>query len=77
MTRNSFKHLIIVIIILMIGWMMFLILNHGVDVQSEDQDFQSWFWDKRGLDLVIQTVLIFAGALGIAAILPVKEEEDE
>jgi hypothetical protein len=77
MKNNFIKRLVIVIIFLVIGWMMFIILNQGFAVQAEDQDFQTWFWEKRGLDLVIQVVLIFAGALGITAILPMREEEDE
>ena len=32
--------------------------------------FRQWFWESRRLDLVAQVGLIFAGALGIAALLP-------
>ena len=39
--------------------------------------FRSWFWENRGLDLVAQVGLIFAGALGIAALLPRGNEEAE
>ena len=39
--------------------------------------FRSWFWENRGLDLVAQVGLIFAGALGIAALLPRGNEEIE
>jgi hypothetical protein len=38
--------------------------------------FRPWFWENRGLDLVVQVGLIFAGALGIAALLPMGKEED-
>jgi len=38
--------------------------------------FRQWFWESRGLDLVAQVGLIFAGALGIAALLPQGKEED-
>ena len=38
--------------------------------------FRHGFWEGRGLDLVVQAGLIFAGALGIAALLPGGKEED-
>jgi hypothetical protein len=45
----------------------------GTDTESL---FRSWFWESRGLDLVAQGGLIFAGALGIAALLPYREEDE-
>ena len=39
--------------------------------------FRSWFWENRGLDLVAQVGLVFAGALGIAALLPRGNEDFE
>lgn len=39
--------------------------------------FRSWFWEYRSLDLLVQVGLIFAGALGISALLPRGSEEDE
>ncbi len=39
--------------------------------------FRQWFWESRSLDLVAQVGLIFAGALGIAALLPRDKEENE
>jgi hypothetical protein len=37
---------------------------------AAEGSFRQWFWESRGLDLVAQVGLIFAGALGIAALLP-------
>ena len=37
---------------------------------TAEGSFRQWFWESRGLDLVAQVGLIFAGALGIAALLP-------
>jgi len=37
-------------------------------------DFRGWFWEHRALDLVTQAALVFAGALGVSAILPGREE---
>ena len=39
--------------------------------------FREWFWENRALDLLVQVGFIFAGALGIAALLPRGKEEDE
>jgi hypothetical protein len=41
------------------------------------RSFREWFWESRALDLVAQVGLIFAGALGIAALLPREEEADD
>ena len=38
--------------------------------------FREWFWENRALDLLVQVGLIFAGALGIAALLPRDKEEN-
>jgi len=37
---------------------------------TPDTSFQLWFWLQRSPDLAIQAGLIFAGALGIATLLP-------
>jgi len=37
---------------------------------TRDTSFQLWFWLQRSPDLAIQAGLIFAGALGIATLLP-------
>lgn len=36
--------------------------------------FRVWWWEHRVGDLAAQVGLIFAGALGIAALLPPEEE---
>jgi len=45
-------------------------------LSADVASFRRWFWESRGLDLVVQAGLIFAGALGIAALLPRSKEED-
>ena len=47
-----------------------------VGTDGEDV-FRQWFWETRSMDLFIQAGLIFGGALGIAALLPRANEEDE
>lgn len=74
MKRASNILLIIVLFLLITGWVLFLLINpEGLKLVS-DLDLQIWFWERRGLDLVVQVLLVFAGALGIAAILPMEED---
>ena len=39
--------------------------------------FQDWLWARHGLDLLVQVALVFAGTLGVAAILPNISEGTE
>lgn len=32
--------------------------------------FRVWWWESRELDVAVQVGLVFAGALGIAALMP-------
>ena len=41
---------------------------------AEATDFRTWLWERRTFDLLAQVGLIFAGALGVAAILPHSTE---
>ncbi|MDF1514901.1 MAG: hypothetical protein P1S60_13915 [Anaerolineae bacterium] len=40
------------------------------------ETFRTWFWAHRSIDLGVQIGLIFAGALGVAAVLPSAREEE-
>jgi hypothetical protein len=40
------------------------------DPQAEPGVFRDWMWERHGLDLLVQVALVFAGTLGVAAILP-------
>jgi len=74
------RYLLIVIvlatILLLAGLAIFRSLNSEAQRPVTDGGFRTWFWEQRGLDLVVQIVLVFAGALGIAAILPVEDDHD-
>jgi|GEM_PF-1079346 len=68
----------LVIIVLVGGWLM------GRALKPEDREaasraaaFRGWFWERRTLDLLAQVGLIFAGALGVAALLPGYQEMRE
>jgi hypothetical protein len=44
---------------------------------ADVDSFRGWLWQRRSLDLAVQTCLIFVGALGTAALLPRDGEEDD
>ena len=75
MKRSTVLAVFVVIILLFTGWLLFRVLNSAELMNEEDGGFSQWFWEKRSLDLVIQIALVFAGALGIAAILPIEEND--
>lgn len=75
MNKRTLFAVFAVIVLLSLGWFLFRTLNTAEPLPAGDEDFRAWFWEKRGLDLVVQVILVFAGALGIAAILP-EEDED-
>ena len=60
-----------------------LIIGRWLDATPEHvipegaETFRTWFWSNRSIDLAVQVGLIFAGALGVAAVLPPLHEEDE
>lgn len=55
----------------------FLLDTGEAPADEPDRSFREWFWDSRALDLVAQAGLIFAGAMGIAALLPREKEVDD
>jgi hypothetical protein len=68
--------LISMFVLLLSGWFLFQAIHRGEVLPAGEPDFRSWFWEQRALDLVVQIALVFAGALGIAAILPLEENDD-
>ncbi len=75
MSRNRWGSLLGILILLLVGWGAFRLLNPGL-FELESQGFNEWMWEYRSLDILVQMVLVFAGALGIAAILPVENEDE-
>ena len=48
----------------------------GQGPEAGRESFRQWFWESRTLDLAVQVGLVFAGSLGVAALLPGSKEED-
>lgn len=76
MKKNTIILIIAVLVLLTGGWLLFKALNGSAPAAGAEDGFRAWFWEKRGLDIIVQVILVFAGALGIAAILPVEDEDD-
>ncbi|MCJ7550654.1 MAG: hypothetical protein MUQ30_13350 [Anaerolineae bacterium] len=79
MKREYAVWLIIVLVLVAAGvllgrWLLAEAPAEELDLQPKDAAFREWFWERRTLDLVTQVSLIFAGALGIAAILPGNQD---
>ncbi len=45
------------------------------DVVVPGTSFRAWWWDHREIDVAVQVGLVFAGALGIAALMPPETED--
>jgi hypothetical protein len=71
--RSWVIYLALVIILISLGWFAFRWLNPTLIVKEDG--FQEYLWTYRSLDIITQVLLMFAGALGIAALLP-NEEDD-
>lgn len=76
MKRTTYWAWFAVLFLLVAGWALFRLLNSGDFAIYVETGFRDWFWQYRGLDLVVQVLLVFAGALGIAAILPMEDEDE-
>ena len=66
--------LILLVMILFAGWFLFSLSNNKELTSNGEDTFQTWLWENRGMDLTVQVLLVFSGALGIAAILPDEDE---
>ena len=77
MMKRRTTLIILFILLTVSGLVLFRLFNNNETATSAEADFRAWFWEHRTLDLAVQVVLIFAGALGIAAILPIEEENHD
>jgi hypothetical protein len=64
----------LVIAVILVGGLLW---GYGRTTETGPPDpFRIWLWTHRNLDLIVQVGLVFAGALGVRAILPGDREEE-
>lgn len=78
MTRERLLSVFLVFAILVGGLVIGRWMGAAPDsvIPQGPETFRTWFWSHRSIDLAVQVGLIFAGALGVAAVLPPLQEED-
>lgn len=80
MNRSRLLPMVLLALLLLGGWW----LGRGILREAEATqkvagaplDFRTWFWTQRSFDLAVQVGLVFAGALGVAAVLPRQQEKE-
>jgi hypothetical protein len=74
--RREDRAWIVLAVVLLIGGM--LIGRRVLELAGGEgtTPFRTWFWDHRSLDVAVQGALILVGALGVAALLPRKEDDE-
>ena len=70
MNRELLPGVVVIILLLSIGVLIGESFKPLSLSELERASFRAWFWEQRTFDLFAQMGLIFAGALGVAAILP-------
>ena len=58
---------LVVMSVLLLAWLV-LRLDH-TETQATEPEFAAVLWEDRGLDVLVQIVLIFAGTLGLLGLL--------
>ena len=64
-------------LLLVVGALLGRWVSESPTPAAADNGYRAWFWSHRSLDLAIQIGLVFAGALGVAAILPREREDND
>jgi hypothetical protein len=63
-----------------LAYLSWEVLTGPLEVQTApvlpEDEFQQWFWSLRSLDVAVQVALLFVSALGVAALLPSRSEEE-
>ncbi|MEA4906943.1 MAG: DUF4040 domain-containing protein [Chloroflexi bacterium] len=65
---------VLLIAVVLIGWLCLPALNVNASVPQELR-FATQLWENRSLDVLLQSVLIFAGVLGVIGLLADGEPE--
>lgn len=64
---RSFVVGIILLNTLLMGWFLFPVISQATE--GTEPPFSTMLWQERGLDILVQIVLIFAGVLGLLGLL--------
>ena len=75
MKKRALVYIFVILTLLGAGLFLFRTLNpdHALPAES---GFREWLWETRQFDLVVQVLLVFGGAMGIAAILPFEGADE-
>jgi uncharacterized MnhB-related membrane protein len=68
--------LLLVVLVVLLGWLTAPVQLTSAAV-SEEAPFAVVLWEERGLDMLVQVGLIFAGALGILGLLSEPQLEQK
>lgn len=69
MKKRILIYIFVILTLLGLGMLLFRVQNPDPGLPAET-GFREWLWGTRQFDLIVQVLLVFGGALGIAAILP-------
>jgi hypothetical protein len=74
-SRENLPWLGLALLLLIGGWFVSqrMLVRLPAD-EAKIETFREWLWGTRSLDLAVQVGIIFVGALGIAALLPRRNE---
>lgn len=75
MKKRVLVYIFVILTLLGAGMFLFRVLNPDPMLQ-DDPGFREWLWETRQFDLIVQVLLVFGGALGIAAILPFEGADE-
>lgn len=75
MKKRALVYIFVILTLLGAGMFLFRTLNPDPALPAES-GFREWLWETRQFDLVVQVLLVFGGAMGIAAILPFEGADE-
>jgi hypothetical protein len=74
------RALVLLVFLAVLAYLSWQVLNGPPPTQAApvlpEDEFQQWFWGQRSLDVAVQVALLFVSALGVAALLPSRSEEE-
>jgi len=62
-------------VVLLLGWL--ILPANSLRLPATESSFATMLWEQRGLDMMVQIVVIFAGVLGVLVLLAETETSPE